>query len=84
MGCKLRHKMTDTTCDLTDEQILNALGVDATASGSAALLSGWNERRITAEDVLRRVAASPRLPGVARPSAPLCRRAALGEARQAQ
>jgi hypothetical protein len=51
--------------DLTDEQIVAALAVEATASGTAALLSRWQERSITADDVLRRVTASPRLQRVA-------------------
>jgi len=50
--------MTDT---ITEEQIVAALVVEATAAGAAALLSGWQERSITADDVLRRVTASPRL-----------------------
>jgi hypothetical protein len=57
--------MTDTTFDLADEQIVAALAVEASASGAAILLSEWNERVVTAEDVLRRIAASERLQIVA-------------------
>jgi hypothetical protein len=56
--------MTDR-CDLTDEQIVAALAVEATAAGAAALLTTWNQRVVTSEDVLRRVSASPRLQLVA-------------------
>jgi hypothetical protein len=53
--------MTDTTSDLTDEQIVAAIAVEATVVGAAAVLSGWTERAVTADDVLRRVLASARL-----------------------
>jgi hypothetical protein len=57
--------MNDTTCKLTDEQIVAALAVEATEAGPAALLSFWNERSVTTKDVLGRVMASPRLQRVA-------------------
>jgi hypothetical protein len=64
MGCK-RRNMADVTFDLTEEQIVAALAVEATAAGAAALLTTWNERVVTSEDVLRRIGASPRLQLVA-------------------
>jgi hypothetical protein len=54
-----------TKPDLTDEHVIAALAVRATASGAAAYLSSWNERVVTAEDVLRRINVSPRLQRVA-------------------
>ena len=51
--------------DLTDDQIVAALAVEATAAGAAAILSHWNERRVTAVEVLQRVSASPRLQRIA-------------------
>jgi hypothetical protein len=53
--------MADTTRDLTDAQILAALAVAPTAAGAAAVLSNWTERKVTAGDMLSRIAASPRL-----------------------
>ena len=47
--------MTAIPSELSDEQIIAALAVEATASGAAALLSNWHERTVTAEDVLRHV-----------------------------
>jgi hypothetical protein len=64
-GSDIRRNMTDTTCDITDEQIVAALAVDATAAGAAALLSGWHKRTVTADEVVRRVIASERLRRVA-------------------
>ena len=57
--------MTAIPSELSDEQIIAALAVEATASGAAALLSNWHERTVTAEDVLRHVTASPRLQRIA-------------------
>jgi hypothetical protein len=53
--------MSDTTCELTDDLVVAALAVNASAPGAAALLSSWTERLVTADDVNRRIAASPRL-----------------------
>jgi hypothetical protein len=47
--------------DLTDEQIVAALTVEATPPGAAALLSSWTDRTVTADEVARRVIASERL-----------------------
>jgi hypothetical protein len=57
--------MTDTTSDVTDEQIAAALAVQATAAGAAALLSSWTERTVTAADVIQRINASQRLQRIA-------------------
>jgi hypothetical protein len=57
--------MNHPASELTEEQIVAALAVNATAAGAAALLSSWTERTITAEDVLRHVMASPRLQRIA-------------------
>jgi hypothetical protein len=54
-----------TAAELSEDQVATALAVDATAAGTAALLSGWNERSVSAQHVLQRVAASPRLQRVA-------------------
>jgi hypothetical protein len=53
--------MADTTCDISEEQIVAALAVEATVAGAAAVLTGWTERTVTADDVLERVMASERL-----------------------
>jgi hypothetical protein len=54
-----------TALDLTEEQLVAALAVEATAVGAATLLSTWNDRVVTAEAVLRHVMGSPRLQRVA-------------------
>jgi hypothetical protein len=46
---------------LTEEQIVAALAVEATVAGAAAVLTGWHERTVTADDVLKRIMASERL-----------------------
>ena len=53
--------MTDTTCDLSEEQVLAALAVVATPIGAAALLTEWHERVVTAEEVAHVIAGSERL-----------------------
>jgi hypothetical protein len=53
--------MSNTTCELSEEQVLAALAIVATPVGAAALLSEWHERVVTAEDVSQAIAASPRL-----------------------
>ena len=44
--------MTVIPSELSDEQIIAALAVEATAAGAAAQLSRWQERSVTADDVL--------------------------------
>ena len=53
--------MTDTTCDLTEEQVLAAVSIVATPIGAAALLSEWLERTVTADEVSQCIARSERL-----------------------
>jgi len=53
--------MTDTTCDLTEEQVLHAIAVVATPIGAAALLSEWLERTVTVDEVSQCIARSERL-----------------------
>jgi hypothetical protein len=53
--------MADNTSDIAEEQIVAALAVASTAAGAAAVLTGWHERTITANEVMVRVMASERL-----------------------
>jgi hypothetical protein len=53
--------MSNTTCELSEEQVLAALAIVATPVGAAALLTEWLERTVTAGQVSQVIAASPRL-----------------------
>jgi hypothetical protein len=44
--------MSGPAFDLTEEQIVAALAVQATAAGAAALLSSWNDRTRHCADLL--------------------------------